>query len=134
MATDASLKDLRAKSLFVMRNLSFGMMGMQVITYAIADRQFAEFVNNAVMVTSTASVVFTELWAHTHKGVWMVIASISIQLAAILIFFVLVGLISQFVRGFPVFVVSALPLAYSLMAWRHFRAYNHIQKLDRKAR
>ncbi|GEP41054.1 hypothetical protein BGE01nite_03450 [Brevifollis gellanilyticus] len=115
-----------------MRNLSFGMMGVQILTYVIADRQFAEFVDHFVMITSTISAATTELWAWTRRNFWMVIASVLIQITAILIFFVLVGLMSQFLRGPGVFFIAALPLAGSLAAWRNFGAYTKILRLHQK--
>lgn len=118
----------------MMRLLSFGMMGVQIIAYVIPDRQLADFVQHVVMVTSTVSAVATELWAWTRRRLWMIIASCFIQIAAILLFFVLIALLAQVVDGRAAFMVAATPLGGSLIAWRNFRGYTKILRLDQKAR
>lgn len=133
-ATEASLDELRSKSLHTMRLLSYGMMTVQIITYAIPDRQLADFVEHFVMATSTISTVATELWAWTRKSLWMIIASCFIQLAAILLFFVLIGLLAEAVGGRLAFIVAAAPLAGSLLAWHHFRGYTKILRLHQGRR
>lgn len=117
-----------------MRLTSLSMVTVQIMTYFFEDRQAADFFNDVVTTAAAAASIATEVWAFTKSRIWMVVASLSIQLAAILFFFVAVAFLSQFMPPRLALLIAVLPLAGSLAAWHQFRAYSQILRLQRKAR
>jgi hypothetical protein len=116
-----------------MRITSLSMVSLQIMTYFFEDRQAADFFNDVVTTATAVATIATEIWAFTRSRLWMLIASLCIQLAAILFFFVAVGFLSQFLPPRLAVFIGILPLAGSLAAWHQFRAYTQILRLHRKA-
>jgi hypothetical protein len=133
-ATTQALADLHKESVRIMRLISFSMVSIQVVTYVLPDQQSADFFNNSVTAASVVASVATEIWAFTRARVWMIMASVFIQIAAILFFFVAVAFFAVFLPGQLAMLIACLPLAGSLMAWHQFRGYNNLLRLDRKHR
>lgn len=132
-ATDASLRQVRSQCLHMLRVLTFGMIGVQILTYALSDRQIAEFVNHVVTIFSTIAAFATEFWAATGKRIWMIIASVCVQIAALVIFYVIMGLAAWVgLDGRVGFLIGVLPLAGSLKVWHNFHAHTQLQKAIQK--
>ena len=131
--TRAALKARQDSSSNIMRLTSLSMVSVQVMTYFFEDREAATFFNDVVTTAAAAATVATEVWAYTASRVWMLLASIMIQIAAILFFFVAAAALAPFLGGRISVFVACLPLAGSLAAWHHFRAYSHTLRLHEKA-
>lgn len=132
--TDSALKELVTRSAWIMRLTSLSMVSVQIMTYFFEDQQAASFFNDVVTTSAAVASIVTEVWAFTGARIWMVLASLSLQAAAILFFFVAAAFLTHFMPSRLALLVAVLPLAGSLMAWHEFRAYSQILRLHRKAR
>ena len=133
LETKASLKSMQNRSATVMRLTSLSMVSVQLMTYFFEDREAATFFNDVVTTAAAAATIATEVWAYTASRMWMLMASILIQLAAIMFFFVAVAALTPFLGGRISALIACLPLAGSLLAWHHFRAYSQTLRLNEKA-
>ena len=133
-ATSAALAALKARSTSIMRMTSFSMLSVQIVTYFIDDRTTATFFNDVVTTAAAASTIATEVWAFTGSKLWMVLASLCIQIAAIMFFFVAVAVFNEFVDPRSATMIACLPMAGSLAAWHQFRAYLQLMRLNQKKR
>lgn len=110
------------------------MLSVQIMTYFMEDRQAASFFNDVVTTSAAIAVIATEVWAFTGTRIWMILASLAIQAAAILFFFVAIAFLSQFMPPRLALLLAVLPLAGSLAAWHQFRAYSQTLRLHQKRR
>jgi len=132
--TEQALRDLHKSSVRMMRLTGLSMLTVEIITFFLPDRATAEFFATGVTAATAAAAVAVEVWAATASRLWMVVASIALQLAAILFFFPAIAFFGSLIRGPLVFVLASLPLAGALTAWNDFRGYNRILRLHRKQR
>ena len=126
--TRKSLDDLRTRSSWIMRLTSLSMGVVTLMNGYFQDRQAADFITHFVMTTSSAGSVLTELWAYTANRWWMLAASISIQAAALMFFFISTAYFADFVSSRLAMLISALPLAGALSAWYDYRGYLNIER------
>lgn len=133
-ATGEALETLKTRSVWIMRATSLSMVSVQILTYFIKDRTIATFFNDVVTAAAITAAVATEAWAFTGSRLWMILASLSIQVAAILFFFVAMPLLYWLVEDRLAVEIACLPLAGSLLGWYQFRAYSQLLQLNQKKR
>ena len=126
-----SLATLRLRSSWIMRLTSLAMASVTLMNGYFQDRLAADFMTHLIMTTSSAGSILTELWAYTANRWWMLAASIAIQAAAVLFFFVGTAFLIDFVSPKLATLLAALPLAGALSAWHDFRGYTKILSRQR---
>jgi hypothetical protein len=128
------MADLRRESVRIMRLTSLSMMSVQIMTYFFEDQVTANFFNDLVTAASVAASIATEVWAWKASRAAMILASLFIQAASVMFFFIAAAFFSLFMSPKLALFLACLPLAGSLMAWNHFRGYNNIIRLNGKSR
>ena len=133
-ATNDALTALKTRSVAIMRMTSLAMTSVQIVTFFVQDRTIATFFNDVVTIAAVAASITTEAWACIGSRFWMILASLCIQIAALMFFFVAVAVLQGFLPSKLAMVIACLPLAGSLAAWHQFCAYSQIIRLNQKKR
>lgn len=113
------------------------MLAIQGLLVFLQPPDVAGFFNWLTVGVTSICIMAALLWWCTAQRGWMLCGAILLQLAAALFFFLVAG-VAEYLKQHLIAVpfrltlfVAAAPMVGALLAWRQFRSYSQILKLER---